>query len=307
MSKVTLKDIAKEANVSVATVSYILNNVTNQTIPYETKCRVLDIAKQLHYVPNLTAKSLAKGKTNLIGILINRNDEEGFWRGFYYHEFVNRLERSLTAAGYHVIVSSVNASNPNLDIILQRKLDGVFLIDVNKDVFYDISNKFSFGVPLVVIDSYIDDNLFHKVLFDFRDAISKAKNRLSVQNDDFFLITDTFNNQGVMDEIRNTSSLEQKFIYRMDRDEEGLIRFLRQNANKKGIIINEFIGAMVSNYTNPSEIAVICTCDCSHILPPQTIKISFENKAYAAFEVMMKHLNNHDFEGTNKYILIEAD
>ncbi|GAV10816.1 LacI family DNA-binding transcriptional regulator [Paenibacillus sp. NAIST15-1] len=62
MKKPTMKDIAQRANVSVATVSYVLNNVDNQTIPESTRCKITQIAKELDYTPNLTARSLARKK-----------------------------------------------------------------------------------------------------------------------------------------------------------------------------------------------------------------------------------------------------
>lgn len=55
--KATMKDIARQANVSVATVSYVLNNVKNQTIPDPTRQSILQIARELNYVPNLAARS----------------------------------------------------------------------------------------------------------------------------------------------------------------------------------------------------------------------------------------------------------
>ncbi|WP_425415397.1 LacI family DNA-binding transcriptional regulator [Paenibacillus glacialis] len=53
-----MKDIASRANVSVATVSYVLNNVDNQTIPETTRSQILRLAAELHYIPSLTARSL---------------------------------------------------------------------------------------------------------------------------------------------------------------------------------------------------------------------------------------------------------
>ena len=69
---------SREANVSSATVSYIINQVDNQTISEETRSRVIDIAKRLNYVPNLTARALVKGQTGLLGLLLMRNSNDGF-------------------------------------------------------------------------------------------------------------------------------------------------------------------------------------------------------------------------------------
>ena len=57
--KVTVKDVAREAGVSVATVSYIMNNRTDQKISDATRKKVLQIANLLNYTPSSVAKSLA--------------------------------------------------------------------------------------------------------------------------------------------------------------------------------------------------------------------------------------------------------
>ncbi|MCL6460050.1 MAG: LacI family transcriptional regulator, partial [Gorillibacterium sp.] len=196
MKKITLKDIAKEAHVSVATVSYVLNHVKNQTIPNETKCKVMGIAERMNYIPDLTAKALVKRKTGLIGIMICKEREYPFWKEFQDYQLVSRLEYLLTAKGYHVVVSSLEATDPKLDIVLERHLEGAFLINVRKDVFHRISNHFKFGVPIVVIDSAIEDDLFHKVHFDWTSAIYKAKVDLA-WNPSCFLVTEQFHEVGM--------------------------------------------------------------------------------------------------------------
>ena len=67
--KITIKDIAKEANVSTATVSKILNN-KDQRISSQTRKRVLEIAKNKNYIPNSMARSLVTKKTNTIGLIL---------------------------------------------------------------------------------------------------------------------------------------------------------------------------------------------------------------------------------------------
>lgn len=65
-SKVTIKDIAREAGVSVATVSYVLNNRNDQKISDETRDKVLHISNLLNYTPNQAARSLVTQQSNSI-------------------------------------------------------------------------------------------------------------------------------------------------------------------------------------------------------------------------------------------------
>ncbi|WDC85229.1 LacI family DNA-binding transcriptional regulator [Caloramator sp. mosi_1] len=65
MKRPTLKDIAKEVGVSVATVSYVLNGNEKQSISEETKDKIIQVANRLNYVPNLAARSLVKENRGL--------------------------------------------------------------------------------------------------------------------------------------------------------------------------------------------------------------------------------------------------
>ncbi len=70
MKKVTSQDVAKLAGVSRTTVSLVLNDVPGTHIPESTKQRVIDAARKLHYYPAAAARSLASGKTHVIGLVL---------------------------------------------------------------------------------------------------------------------------------------------------------------------------------------------------------------------------------------------
>jgi len=306
IKKATLKDIAKAAHVSVATVSYVLNNVTNQTIPDETKCRVLDAPKQLNYVPNLAARSLVKQKSGLIGILINRAENEGFWKQLRYSQFINRLERLLSDRGYHVVLFSLDASSPNLDIISERKLDGVFVVDVKEENFHLISSHFSAGVPLIVVDSIIDDPLFYKVNYDYADAFTHAFNVVS-QLKQSYMVIDSFNNVNLVNHICTHSGIGRDQIHLM-QDEHQLKVFLEQNSDKSGIVLNEFVAISAAKYVDPSSLTVICTAGCPEVSPSSSALISFgDRKPEEAFQLMMQLLKDPRSGPAKKYVFVKAE
>lgn len=295
MRKVTMKDIAREANVSSATVSYIINHVDNQTISEETRSRVLDIAKRLNYVPNLTARSLVKGKTGLLGLLMMRNSNDGFWRKLYWGMLTERLESLCKENGFHLLVSYIDTTKPSLNIVLERELDGVFLVDVNSDVFNDISLHFQMGVPLIVMDSYIQDPLFYKVLNDYEDIFLGLRDLVAIDNKPGFLVTEAFNNKEMTDHIISSSQVPADCIYVLDNtNSENLSSFLETQRGKTGIVTNEFIGTLVANETTrlQLEVFVLCTGGCPHILPPTVKPIHMNpeaDSARLAFE-LMQHL-----------------
>ena len=66
--KVTIKDVAKEANVAVSTVSRVISN--NSRISVKTKLKVWEAIKKLNYTPNQMARGLATQKTNIIAVIL---------------------------------------------------------------------------------------------------------------------------------------------------------------------------------------------------------------------------------------------
>ena len=73
--KVTIKDIATEAGVSIALVSFVMNNKADGKETYrvnkETAQRILEVAEKLNYQPNNAARTLRSGKTNTIGVIVS--------------------------------------------------------------------------------------------------------------------------------------------------------------------------------------------------------------------------------------------
>jgi len=292
MKKTTMKDIAKLANVSVATVSYVLNNVANQTIPHQTRSLILNIAKELNYVPNLAARSLIKQKSGLVGILMNKQSMQPFWKQFSQQAFLNELEKLLTHAGYHTLIVSIDVSNPSLDIIRERKLDAVFLIDISDSIFYNISSQFVEGIPLILIDSLVNDNLFNQIVFDYEAAISEAAKHM---NSDAYLVMESFCNQALLQDIQQKSGLPLERIF-VAESIEALNHFIDNTSCKNIIVINEFLGNYLDHAQKFDQIIVICTCQCPELLSPALEKVSFENnKSLLAFELMEKLITTVDY------------
>lgn len=302
MKKTTMKDIALRANVSVATVSYVLNRVDNQTIPEKTRNQILMLAEELHYIPNLAARSLANKKTGLIGILVNTSAHSPHWKLYAQFAFIRALEQRLSDAGYHTLLYSIGADHPSLDIIVERKLEAVFLIDVHDESFYSISKHFVEGVPLILIDSMIEDKLFKQVLYNYRSALQTI---MPEDLSQVCLIMESFNNSMLTHFIQGSLPLPDEAIFKVQNLEE-LNTILTEGIYKEAIVINEFIGNYVEKSGVFSRLSVLCTCNCPEMLGTDVQKIEFTgDKAATAFELMQTLLLRSDYpkQETNRYFV----
>ncbi|MFA5468228.1 MAG: LacI family DNA-binding transcriptional regulator [Sphaerochaetaceae bacterium] len=161
----TLKDVAKKANCSEATVSLVINN--RPGVNKQTRERVLRIAKELGYVPNSIARSLALQKTSTLGLLIT-DIENPFFGSLVHHISVAARNK-----GYSLIVSTSDDNhdkeNENLGVFLNRKVDGVIVVPTQK-----IPEDFSLfriykknNVPLLFSVSYYPAIESDRVLTDY--------------------------------------------------------------------------------------------------------------------------------------------
>jgi len=80
--RVTSQDVAELAGVSRTTVSFVLNDVSGAKISAETRQRVLEAARQLNYYPASSARSLASGRTNVIGLVVCQSSNNVFADAF---------------------------------------------------------------------------------------------------------------------------------------------------------------------------------------------------------------------------------
>src|SRR5256885_4055316 len=101
-----LNAVAKKAGVSTATVSRVLNDL--KVVKNSTRARVLKAAEELKYHPNLHARSLARGKSRTLGILVS-NMENPFFFDIY-----RALESAAHARGYEVVVANTDYSSEQL-------------------------------------------------------------------------------------------------------------------------------------------------------------------------------------------------
>lgn len=127
---VTIKDVAERAGVSIATVSYALND--KNSVGKDTKRRILKIADEMGYVPNALAQGLLKKKTGIIGVIIPDISE------VYTISFVKQLEAYARKQGLYLMIGSTSTCfETEQEIItdfISKKVDGLIITPGN---YYD--------------------------------------------------------------------------------------------------------------------------------------------------------------------------
>lgn len=175
MKTVTVYDIAKEANVSVATVSRVLNNTA--PVKASTRQRIQSLIDKYQFQPNALARSLIKKVTGMIGIILPDITNP------FFPEVLAGLEQEARQEGYTFFLCDTGSSNQDikdqyrresqyLGILTEKQVDGIIMIGGRIDLHHcgkemakevaEINKR----VPIVLINGNLPGAAFHRVVVD---------------------------------------------------------------------------------------------------------------------------------------------
>jgi len=178
---VTLKQLAKELNVSVSTVSKAINN--SEEISKNTIIRVKELATFYNYKPNKVALSLKSNKTNTIGVIIPDI------LNHFFAKVLFGIEKDAAKKGYNIITCMSNESMKkeigSLQLLANGSVDG-FILSVAEETqlkseIEHFNNTMKQGLPIVMFDRVANDVRCDKVIIDDFDATNKATKLLMDQ------------------------------------------------------------------------------------------------------------------------------
>lgn len=170
---VTIYDVAREARVSMATVSRVVNG--NQNVKPETRDKVNAVIKKLNYRPNAVARGLASKKTTTVGVIIPDISN------VYYSQLARGLEDIATMYKYHSIISNsdndLEKAKEIFNNLLSKQVDGIIFLGGTLDAELEslIENS---SVPVVVSGTSDDDNTVASVNIDYKQAAEEVTNHL---------------------------------------------------------------------------------------------------------------------------------
>ncbi|HZQ06461.1 MAG TPA: LacI family DNA-binding transcriptional regulator [Anaerolineae bacterium] len=175
MKRPTQADVAREAGVSRATVSYVVNGQTEGRIPIseDTRLRVLEAIEELDYEPDARAQALRSGSTNTIGFIIPD------LRNPHFVEYATGIEQEARTAGYQMLLSSIALDEEyGVDIfkgLARRRIDGLIIassfILMSEEAQKTLRQLRKRRLPIVELNDQYDVDC---LVCDYREATNKV-------------------------------------------------------------------------------------------------------------------------------------
>ena len=237
--KVTIHDIAREAGVSAATVSYIINNRTDKSISEETRQRVLQIINLYNYKPAAFAKNLRSTPDSKL-IALYTGEANGTLYGGEFLYFINNLAKVFPSDKYGLIL----CHQPYRRV---EQADAIIACNIDRKSFAEIGNLNY--VPLIAVDCMPNDTLFFQITTDY----AKLKKEAEIQfgNEYSFICLEPADDR-IKDEIL-TSFPQARFI----KKSSDLLRLTQTSKNVVTVdkTIAEYFEGSEKNLFFPNTLA----------------------------------------------------
>ncbi|AUJ25966.1 catabolite control protein A [Virgibacillus dokdonensis] len=177
MNNITIYDVAREANVSMATVSRVVNG--NPNVKPTTRKKVLATIERLGYRPNAVARGLASKKTTTVGAIIPDISS------IFFAELARGIEDIATMYKYNMILSNSDQNEEKeiqlINTMLEKQVDGIIFMGGNISDQHVQQFKSS-SVPVVLAATYDENNEIPSVNIDYEQAAYEATQFLIEQN-----------------------------------------------------------------------------------------------------------------------------
>lgn len=179
--RITAQDVAEKAGVSNTTVSFVLNHVMGPRISEETRERVLKVASELNYHPNASAQKMARGRTNVIGLIL-RQDPEKAYADLFLPSVMQGVSSIARPSGYQILFIPLppDASGHEFNQLIQeRHVDGL-IVSGPTDEDTELEGLCSDGGNVVLIGRLLGSKVPF-VDINNVEAAAKAVNHLTDQ------------------------------------------------------------------------------------------------------------------------------
>lgn len=316
MKRVTIYEVAKEAGVSLATVSRVING--SEVVKAPTKAKVEEAIKKLGYKPNAIAQGLALSKTTTIGLII---PEASFT---YTGQVINGLLDVAKIYKYnimlHTITEGITDVEKIIDVIIKSRVDGVIIYS-DKITDDSISTLNDYNIPIVVISNRVSSESVCSVYVDFEKAICELCSKYIANGvTDIALLEDrknvnttkqmiagakrAFSNNGLSFENYIAIPKEYRSSYKYVSDYFKDHRHQLVIANRDSQAMAVLNAARENGISVPEDMEVVCVIDTKYNSMVRPTISSFSIPSYdlgaVSMRLMTKLLQNEEVEDKEK-------
>ncbi|TDD51267.1 LacI family transcriptional regulator [Kribbella antibiotica] len=196
--RVTLKDIADEAGVSIMTVSNVVNG-NRARVSADTIERIQRIVADRGYVPSASARSLAAKSSRMIGLLVPAADEDSLMISPHNVAILGQIERQLRKSGYHLLLRGIAQPSEVGEALKSWSLDGAVLLNFFDEDIDRLTPGAVGNVSLLAVDSYSDNPLTTGVRSDdYTGALLAARHLLGLGHREIVFASPAITGVGVV-------------------------------------------------------------------------------------------------------------
>lgn len=326
MKKITIKDIALEASVSISTVSFVLNGKGEKMgISAAVIKKVQDVVVKLNYRPNMIATSLRTGKTRSIGLIVENISNQ------FFSVLAKVIEEEAAKLGYRVFYCSTDNDDERsaelVQSLLQANVDG-FIITPTEKLDKSIEQLLQMKKPVVLIDRYFPgQDVSHVVIDNYEGAysattfmIEKGRRNIALINNNSGMIQMQLREKGYVDAMEKAGLYDKIKIIHLDyhsnedKKIEDMVQFFEFNKGIDGVLfLANYLGlAGIQairrlNLQVPEDLAIISFDDhytfSLHSPSISVVKQPLDAIAIKTVELLMKQINSENDVVVEKVLL----
>ena len=193
----TIKDVAREADVSVATVSRVFND--SGPVSETTRQRIVEVANRLRYSPHGAARSLITNRTSTIGVLLPD------LYGEFFSEVIRGMDQAAQPSGYHLLVSSSHDAKDEIEAALRAmrgRVDGLSVLSPHLDA-PSVGANVPPTLPIVLLNCAVTGNGYDAFTIENeRGAHAMVRHLLSLGHRAIAIITGEAGNHDAAERLR---------------------------------------------------------------------------------------------------------
>jgi LacI family transcriptional regulator len=156
----TIKEVARECGVSVATVSRVFND--KGPVREETRRRILEVAERLRYTPHGAARSLITNETRTVSVLLPD------LHGEFFSEVMRGIDSTAHGSGYHLLVASSHNDREEIKALLRAmrgRVDGLIVMSPDVDA-HTLEANLPESLPILLLNCLVDGTSFDSINID---------------------------------------------------------------------------------------------------------------------------------------------